>query len=724
MSAMSSPPPESPLREHSAPPELTARALLLGTLLGVLFGASSLYLVLKVGLTVSASIPVAVISIALFRLAGRAGVRDATILEHVAVQTAGSAGESIAFGLGVTMPAILILGFDLEIWRVMLVATLGGLLGILMMLPLRRTLIVAQHRELSFPEGTACAQVLLAADAARADGAPGAAASGARTVFIGFAIGLAYKISNIALKGWKDVASWSFGAPYKGASIGIEVSPELLGVGYIIGPRIAATMCAGGALAYLVLMPLIHYFGSGLGQALAPATKPIGQMSAGELRGAYILYIGAGAVAMGGLISLLRALPLIARSLREALGRFEAATANASLRTEQEIALKWVFAGWAVLLAAITFAPPLQVNLLGALLIAGFGFLFCTVSARLTGEIGSSSNPISGMTIATLLVTCLIFRVLGWTAPPYFVTALSIGAIVCIASANAGTTAQDLKTGYLVGATPRAQQIAILIGSFASALALGPVLLTLNDAATVYVPAAQVAPNLVTDAASASRESLQGPQAADDGARYRVWHKTDDAGGPAGKYLVDDLGQAVWLVDPGINGTHTQRPDGSEVRKYDAPKAVLVSYLIKGILQGELPWALVIAGALIAMVLEMAGVASLAFAVGLYLPLATSTPILVGGLLRAWAERRKSPAGDDHGVLMASGYIAGGALAGIVIAIAAGVLLPFDRAMTDGAGRSNPLFDGPLSDGLSLLPFGLLALLLMMSARAGQRPPR
>ena len=520
---MTSPPSPASLIGIPRDLELTGRALLLGTLLGILFGASSLYLVLKVGLTVSASIPMAVISIALFRLLARARVRDASILEHVAVQTAGSAGESIAFGLGVTMPAILILGFDLEIWRVMLVATLGGLLGILMMLPLRRTLIVAQHRELSFPEGTACAQILLAADAARPNRGQSEAVSGARSVFIGFAIGLIYKIANVALKGWKDVAAWSLGPPYKGASIGIEVSPELLGVGYIIGPRIAATMCAGGVLAYLVLMPLIHYFGSGLEQALAPASKPIRDMGAGELRGAYVLYIGAGAVAMGGLVSLLRALPLIVRSLREALGRFEAASATAKLRTEQEIALKWVFAGWAVLLAAITLAPPLQVNLLGAVLIAGFGFLFCTVSARLTGEIGSSSNPISGMTIATLLVTCLIFRLLGWTAAPYFVTALSVGAIVCIASANAGTTAQDLKTGYLVGATPRAQQIAILIGSLASALALGPVLLTLNNAATVYVPAAQVAPNLVADAAAAGEhESLQGPQASDDKTNYRV----------------------------------------------------------------------------------------------------------------------------------------------------------------------------------------------------------
>ena len=699
-----------------APAELTPRALLLGTLLGMLFGASSLYLVLKVGLTVSASIPVAVISIALFRIASRAGARDATTLEHVAVQTAGSAGESIAFGLGVTMPAILILGFDLEIWRVMLVATLGGLLGILMMLPLRRTLIVAQQRELAFPEGTACAQVLLAADTSSGRGTAGA---DARLVFGGFAIGLAYKIANVALKGWKDVAGWKFGAPYQGASVGIEVSPELLGVGYIIGPRIAATMCAGGVLAYLVLMPLIHYFGSGLEQALAPGTKPIGTMSAGELRGAYILYVGAGAVAMGGIVSLLRALPLIARSLREALGRLDLARAANPPRSEQEIALKWIFIGWAVLLAAITVAPPLQMNLPGALLIAAFGFLFCTVSARLTGEIGSSSNPISGMTIATLLLTCLIFRSLGWTAPPYFVTALSIGSIVCIASANAGTTAQDLKTGHLVGATPRAQQIAILIGSFAAALVLGPVLLTLNAASTVYVPAAQVAPNLVADAPSDVRESLQGPQAADDATCYRVWHKTNDVGGPPGKYLVDEQGRAVWLVDPGINGIHTQRPDGSEVRKYDAPKAVLVSYLIKGILQADLPWALVIAGALIALVLEMAGVASLAFAVGLYLPLATSAPILAGGLLRTWAARRRQTAdGHDKGVLLASGYIAGGALAGIVIAILAGVPGSFDAAITAWASASNPLFDGPWANSLSLLPFALIGILLLRAGLA------
>lgn len=707
---------------HMQPAEFTARALALGTLLGVVFGASSLYLVLKVGLTVSASIPVAVISIALFRTWARSGGRDATVLEHVTVQTAGSAGESLAFGLGATMPAILILGFDLEIWRVMLVSTLGGLLGILMMLPLRRTLIVSQHRQLAYPEGTACAEVLKAADAARAASSEKAdatnpAARGARTVMFGFAVGLIYKTANLALKGWKDVASVSAGGAYKGATAAVELSPELLGVGYIIGPRIAATMAAGGVLAYLVLMPLIHYFGDALDTVVAPGTKLISKMGPSDLRGAYVLYIGAGAVAMGGLVSLLRALPMIVRSLRGALARDSAKHVDSTLRTEREIALLWVFLGWFVLLAAITIAPPLHMNLLGALLIAAFGFLFCTVSARLTGEIGSSSNPVSGMMIATLLVTCLIFRLLGWTAPPYFVTALSIGAIVCIASANAGTTAQDLKTGWLIGATPRAQQIAILVGAFASALALGPVMLALNDAATIYVPAAQVAPGLTApdSATLGERAILSGPQASEDSNTYRVWHKTDNAGGPAGKYLVDASGRVVWLVDPGINGTHTQRPDGSEVRKYDAPKAVLVSYLIKGILAGELPWGLVIAGALIALVLEMAGVASLAFAVGLYLPLATSAPIFFGGLMRAWVERRKQS--TEGGVLLASGYIAGGALAGIFIAILAGVLAPFDAAMSAWSEAHNPFFSGPYADGFSLLPFALLMLLLWRAAQ-------
>ncbi len=302
---------------HDAPvAEFTLRAVVLGTLLGIVFGASSLYLVLKVGLTVSASIPVAVIAITFFRLLAKAGGRDSSILENNIVQTAGSAGESVAFGLGVTMPAILILGFDLEIARVMLVGVLGGLLGILMMIPLRRTLIVAKHGVLKYPEGTACAEVLKAAEASK--GRKDDDASGrAGVIFLGFAAGLLYKAANVALKGWKDVPEKAFGPPLKGGSVGIEVSPELLGVGYVIGPRIASIMCAGGVMAYLLLIPMIKFFGEGLAAPLAPGAKLIRDMGPDEIRGAYVLYIGAGAVAAGGLVSLVRALPTIWHSLRE-----------------------------------------------------------------------------------------------------------------------------------------------------------------------------------------------------------------------------------------------------------------------------------------------------------------------------------------------------------------------------------------------------------------------
>src|SRR5438093_384640 len=486
--------------------ELTPLPLIVGTLLGIVFGASSLYLVLKVGLTVSASIPVAVISITLFKLMSKLGTKDATILENNIVQTAGSAGESIAFGLGVTMPAIMILGFDLELTRVALVAVLGGLLGILMMIPLRRALIVAQHGALKYPEGTACAEVLkagaseeskaMASDSAKAEAKAAAAAglasgTSARTIFTGFGIGLAYKTMMDALKLWKDTPEKIFGEPFKAGSLSAEISPELLGVGYIIGPRIASVMCAGGVLAYLLLIPMIKFFGDSIPGALPPGSIPIREMGPGQIRGAYILYIGAGAVTAGGIVSLLRSMPTIWHGLKEGLkdvggGRKEAAVDPH--RTEHDLSMKVVGIGCLLLLAAIVAARQLHMNILGAIMIVVFGFLFVTVSSRLTGEIGSSSNPISGMTVATLLLTCLIFLVIGWTGPHYYVTALSVGGIVCIAASNGGTTSQDLKTGFLVGSTPRYQQIAILVGALASAVMLGPILLKLNTAGTVYVP--------------------------------------------------------------------------------------------------------------------------------------------------------------------------------------------------------------------------------------------
>ena len=469
--------------------------------------------------------------------------------------------------------------------------------------------------------------------------------------------------------------------------------------------------------------------------------------------------------------------------------------------------MKFVLGGIIALLLAIMIAPQLNLrgNLVGALLIVAFGFLFVTVSSRLTGEIGSSSNPISGMTVATLLLTCLVFLVIGWTGPSYYITALSIGGIVCIASSNGGTTSQDLKTGFLVGSTPKYQQIAILIGAFASALILGPILLVLNDSATVYVPrlsfepatksvmvdpgkvnglpnftdqikppaagnyrvlkndaAAPIVTGLdpgeylvdasgrvaykmeenfpatlhVDPAQAGAPEKLKGPQANSDAGLYRPYHKTDTAGGPAGRYLVNDQGVPIYLADPGINGIHKTRPDGSQVTKYDAPKATLMSYIIKGILNRQLPWGLVLLGVMIAIVLEMSGIPSLAFAVGVYLPLSSSSPIFIGGMIRLFvdkylrkklqhkklseeqlvAETDKSP-----GVLMASGYIAGGALAAIVIAILQGVpkqgLANFNRAVEDWSTAHNPLFGEANGDLLSMIPFIILMLLLYLVGR-------
>ena len=734
-------------------PEFTLRAVLVGTVLGMIFGASSLYLVLKVGLTVSASIPVAVISLTLFRLLSRAGGRDASILENNIAQTAGSAGESIAFGIGVTMPAILILGFELELMRVLLVAATGALLGILMMIPLRRTLIVREHDNLKYPEGTACAEVLKAGASAESRDAasPEAKAEEARgqlqglsagTIFTGFGIGLVYKTLMAAFKLWKDVPEKVFGAPLAGGSIGCEASPELLGVGYIIGPRIAGVMCAGGVLAYLVLIPMIKLLGGTFPGVIAPGTMPISEMSANDIRSAYILYIGAGAVAAAGLISLLRSLPLIIGSLRRGMaGRSqrELSIAGAVPRTEQDISMKYVLIGSLLLLIWIVVASSLNMNIFGAILLLVFGFLFVTVSSRLTGEIGSTSNPISGMTIATLLLTCLVFLALGWTGAEHYVAALSVGGIVCVAASNGGTTSQDLKTGFLLGATPRLQQYAIIIGSLMSVLILGPILLKLNDTATVYVPVAQVAPAGLQVSAHElgdQLENLRGPQARSDQASYHIWHKRDAQGAPAGKYLVNDQGQAVWLVDPGINGRFNTRPDGSQVRKFDAPKAMLMSYIIRGVLDRELPWGLMLLGVMLAVAVEMCGINSLNFAVGVYLPLATTVPMLLGGVLRWWTDRgRKSAAeqrGEDaatiaanadrsSGVLMASGYIAGGAIAGIFIALMAGVFDATDARLAAWAQANNPFYSGESADALSLIPFMILTLILLLAGRERRR---
>src|SRR5262245_3086474 len=615
--------------------EFTPIPIILGTLLGILFGASSLYLVLKVGITVSASIPVAVLAITIFRVLSKFGLRDSTILENNIVQTAGSAGESIAFGLGVTMPAIMILGFDLEIMRVMLVAILGGLLGILMMIPTRRALIVHQHGYLKYPEGTACAEVLKAGASAeslaaaqsgeRTAAVADEAVTGGKIIIGGFIIGFIYYGALEVLKAMKEIPEKIFRKPFEAGSISLENNPALLGVGYIIGPRIAGLMMGGGVLSYLVLIPAIKYFGSLVVGPVSPETgHTIAGMSVDQIQHAYILYIGAGAVAAGGIISLIRSMPLIWHGIKGGLvdlrdARVERATAA---RTDQDLSMKWVIGGIILLLLLIMIAPQLNLrfNLLGALLIVGIGFLFTTVSSRLTGEVGSSSCPTSGITVATLLLTCLAFLLVGWTAPPYFVTALSIGGIVCIASSNGGTTSQDLKTGFLVGATPKYQQIAILIGTLASCIVIGPILMKFNESGTIYIPVAgnrdfafastfHANPANYEKEASGrpKRERLAGAQAGSDTNEYFVYHKTSPENGPAGRYLVNDQGSPVYLVDPGINGIYDKRPDGSSVQKFTAPKATLMSYIIKGILGGQLPWGLVLLGVFISIVLELSG---------------------------------------------------------------------------------------------------------------------
>jgi putative OPT family oligopeptide transporter len=663
-------------------PEFTWRAVLIGSVLGIVFGASSLYLVLKVGLTVSASIPVAVLSITVFRVLTRVfRIRKATILENNIVQTAGSAGESIAFGVGVTMPALMLLGFEMNIGRVMVVSVLGGLLGILMMIPLRRAFIVKQHGTLKYPEGTACADVLVAGEKG---------GTTAKTVFIGFGVAFVYEVLREGMKLFKEVPEKAL-KWYKGAVASLEVNPALLGVGYIIGTRISATMAAGGILAAFVLVPAIRFFGDGLSGPLPPGDTPIKEMSDYDVWHEYVLYIGAGAVAAGGIISVFKALPLIAGSIKSAYKDLTASLggrATAVGRTDRDLPLWLVGVGSVVLVLAIwattplhrviPAVPDLQMHWLGAILIVLFGFLFVTVSSRLTGEIGSSSNPISGMTVATLLLTCLIFVALGWTNPNDRLTALSVAAVVCIAASNGGTTSQDLKTGYLVGGTPKWQQWAIVAGALTSALVIGVILIWLNDAYTVYSAKDLPQPKKPIDMAALTETG----RAPGDDAVYHVWRAPEgnEEGVKPGAYLVDDDGKIRYLMDPGINGRRTHNDEGVEVPRFKAPKAVLMSLITDGILRGKLPWPLVLLGVFIAVVLELCSIPSLAFAVGVYLPMSASTPILAGGLVRwvadKWGRRAngaRRPMSDleaetSSGSLLSTGYIAGGAIAGVLVA--------------------------------------------------------
>lgn len=579
-------------------PEFTIKAIVLGAIFGILFGAATVYLALRAGLTVSASIPIAVLAIAVFKRFGKA-----TILENNIVQTIGSAGESVAAGVVFTLPAFLFLAGGEQFFNyfnIFTLALVGGILGVLFMIPLRRSLIVKEHGKLLYPEGTACGEVLIA-------GEKGGEMAG--RLFRGLGLAIGYKVLMSVLGLWKSDPSFTTSktAPLPNAQFNAEITPEYMGVGYIIGPKIAGQLVGGGVLAQLVLVPLIYFFGSGLAAALAPAAEGlhIADMSAGQIRLNYVRYIGAGAVAAAGFITLLRTLPTIVSAFREGFAGLRGGAAKVvQRRTERDIPMPFVLFGSLALILIVALLPQIPGtfpgSLLMGLLVIVFGFFFVTVSSRIVGIIGSSSNPISGMTIATLMATCVIFIGLGWTGESYQAMALCVGGIVCIAAANAGATSQDLKTGYIVGGTPIWQQIGLIIGVLASVAVIG---FTMN------------------------------------------------------------------LLDQSLRFEGVAHAIGTD--KFPAPQGTLMATIIKGLLAQDLPWALVFAGAAIAIVMELCGVHSLSFAVGAYLPLSTTAPIWVGGLIRALVDRRRGDGEETEvssGMLYSTGLVAGGSLAGVLIA--------------------------------------------------------
>ena len=630
-------------------PELTIKAIIPGIFLGIIFGVATVYLGLKVGLTVSASIPIAVLAISFFKKWGKA-----TILESNMVQTIGSAGESVAAGVVFTVPALLFLEGGrqyFEYFQIFVLALIGGFLGVLFMIPLRRALIVKEHGYLPYPEGTACADVLIA-------GEKGGNLAG--KVFLGLGIAFIYKAAMSIFGLWKEVPALIFKkqSALPNGTINGEITPELLGVGYIIGPRIAGVMVAGGVLSWLVLIPLITLIGEGLTVPFAPETvKLISNMSPDEIWSKYIRYIGAGAVTFGGIITLIKSLPTIVNAFRDSLKDFKQQgktieNRESIPRTEKDLPLYFVLIGSVVLLILMMVLPNLPTNFFSALLILVFGFFFVTVSSRIVGLIGSSSNPVSGMTIATLMATALIFLGIGWTDSAYQSVALVVGSIVCIAAANAGATSQDLKTGYLLGATPWRQQIGLLIGVLASVVAIGFTLLLLERTL-------------------------------------------------------------------GIGEATAAHPN-----PLPAPQATLMATVIKGLLDQQLPWGLVIAGMGIAAMVELCGISSLAFAVGAYLPLSTTSPIFMGGLIKLIADKfnkKKEDAEIGPGALFSSGLIAGGALTGILVAIFMGTNIgndasgnPVSLMSKINTGWGNSM--GATGDIIGLVAFLVLSLLLLRMA--------
>jgi len=648
------------IRHDQTVPEFTPKAIILGAIFGLIFGASTVYLALKAGLTVSASIPIAVLAIAVFKRLGKS-----TILENNIVQTIGSAGESVAAGVAFTIPALIFLTAGEQFFtyfNIFTLALVGGTLGVLFMVPLRRSLIVKEHETLPYPEGTACAEVLVA-------GERGGSLAG--KVFAGLGIAFAYKSLMSILGLWKDTPTYraAHDSNFPNASVSAEITPEYLGVGYIIGPRIAGVLVAGGVLSYLVLIPLISFIGEALPSFLKPGVgdKLIRDMSPSELRLGYVRYIGAGAVAAAGLITLLRTLPTIISAFKESFASLRDMKAGiAPSRTERDIPITYVIIGSLALVLIVALLPQLPGEtivgkLLMGVLVVVFGFFFVTVSSRIVGIIGSSSNPISGMTIATLMATCLIFVTLGWDSDIYQSLALAVGGIVCIAAANAGATSQDLKTGYIVGATPFYQQIGLIIGVVVSTFVIG---LTL--------------------------------QALDASMKFQ------------------GVAHAI----------------GSE--KLPAPQATLMATIIKGLLARDLPWGLVFVGMFTSVVVELCGVRSLSFAVGAYLPLSTTAPIFVGGLMKALADKMAGKKGGGHeesevssGMLYSTGLVAGGSLTGVAIALLSGISTtgPDGQEISiltwvlDKVGVHGWESLGGFADLIGIAFFAGLCLLLLRAAR-------
>ena len=582
-----------------SPPEFTAKAIVAGILFGILFGAANAYLGLKAGLTISTSIPVAVITVAVFRVLQRMGV-ESSILEANLSQTVGSASSSVASGVIFTLPALFLWGAPPSLAQMTLLAMCGGLLGVLFMVPLRRYLIDREHGKLPYPEGTACAGVLVASEVGGAR---------ARHVFLGLGIGALFK----AVVGWMKLLPdhLEVRIPFlKKGQLGMEVSAALFGVGYILGPRISSIMVGGGLLSWLVIIPAIAYWGDGRIEPLYPETVlSISEMSPGQIWNRYVRYIGAGAVATGGLITLIRSIPTMIESFRIGARQIRDRVSNSDStveRTSLDLPLRSVGIGATIVLAVlagvpIIFAtlPDFPARLLASVLVVIAAFFFVTVSSRIVGLVGVTSNPTSGMTIATLLATSTIFLLLGWTDLTGKIAALTVGCVVAIAASIAGDTSQDLKTGFLLGATPKRQQVGELVGVITSALFVCLTVITLNNA-------------------------------------YGF---------------------------------------GSE--ELPAPQATLMKVVIDGVLESSLPWGLVAIGVGIAIVIELVGINSLAFAVGVYLPVATMVPVFLGGMLRHLLQRSAANEEDadrrqERGILLGSGLVGGEGLMGVAIAASAG----------------------------------------------------